>query len=518
MMVRLLILALMLGFSALAAQARPILILHTNDLHSFLENSRFDTSRGGYARLKTAIDREKTKAALLNVPVMTLDGGDFLEGTLFYMVDRGRSILKIMDAMGYDAVAIGNHDWLMGTAEMGHLFADVDYSYTVLNANMKADLNLFPGLKKLRPYLMMDVDGNKIAVLSVTTDDNLYGWAFDQGKIKKPFKVANQWAKKLKKMGVKTVIALTHLGFDRDKELVNESKDIDLVIGGDSHTLIDRPYFIGNKKGRQVAIIQAGDHANYLGTLLMEIEASGSVRVLERGIVPITTSIPEDPTVREMVRQARADVNKMYGESFLQTVVGTAEIDLINSSSSMSVWNKVIGDSFKEALNADIGVHSPALTGVDIKKGEITREDIAMTYPRFLSLDDRWGWHIYHVEMYGLVAKLLMDQYLTGSEPVVLSGVKFRIEVSKKGKKKIKDIMIGGEPIQLLKKYSVAFPEGVIKGGLGIMGLLIDLLHEVNRTEVTVWDAIEAKVRRLGTIRDEQGLHGEEDAMFLPGR
>ncbi|MEK6623542.1 MAG: 5'-nucleotidase C-terminal domain-containing protein [Bdellovibrionota bacterium] len=500
---RFFIVVVLFGLLSFLVQAKPILILHTNDLHGFVENSVYDPSQGGYARLKTLIEQERNKANERGISTLTLDGGDFLEGSLFYMANRVKSIFGMMDTMNYDAVAVGNHDWLMGTAELSHLLSDVDFSFVLVAANMEADRNRFPGLKKLKSHRMMEIDGHQIAILGLTTDENNFKWVFDQGHIADPIKIANKWGKKLKAAGAKTVIALTHLGFSKDQELVSKTTDLDLVVGGHSHTLIDRPYFVRNKNGRQVAIVQAGEHAKYLGKLLVDIAEDGSVKVLEREVVPVTSSIDEDPIMHNLIAEARSQVNNIYGEHYLKTVVGETEINLINSSGMMTVWNKIIADSFKESIHADIGVHSPNLTGVDIPKGMITREQIMTTYPRFFSLDDRWGWHIYHVEMYGLVAKMLMEYYLKGGESVILSGVKFRVEVNKKGKKKIKDITIGGEPIRLFKKYSVAFPEGVIKGGLGMIGILIDLIHSVNRSEITVWDALEAKVKRLGTIRED---------------
>ncbi|MBI2520172.1 MAG: bifunctional metallophosphatase/5'-nucleotidase [Bdellovibrio sp.] len=529
MLIRLFIIAFTFGLYSLFSYAKPILILHTNDLHGFVENSVYDASQGGYARLKTLIEQERSKANARGISTITLDGGDFLEGSLFYMSDRVKSVFNMMDKMNYDAVALGNHDWLMGTAELGHLLSDVDFSFVLVAANIEADRNRFVGLKKLKSHRMMEIDGHKIAILGLTTDENNFKWVFDKGHIADPIKTANKWGKKLKAMGAQTVIALTHLGFTKDQELVSKTSDIDLVVGGHSHTLIDRPYITRNKQGRQVAIVQAGEHAKYLGKLLIDIAEDGSIKVLEREIVPVTSSIDEDPIMRQLISEARTQVNNIYGESYLKTVVGFTEIDLINSSGMMTPWNKIIADSFKESINADIGVHSPNLTGIDIPKGAISREQIMHTYPRFFSLDDRWGWHIYHVEMYGMVAKMLMEYYLKGGESVILSGVNFRVEVNKKGKKKIKDITIGGEPIRLFKKYKVAFPEGVIKGGLGMIGVLIDLIHSVDRTEINLWDALEAKVRRLGTIRGdylirpgvvadgkEKSFGDEADAVFIP--
>ncbi|HAZ13489.1 MAG: hypothetical protein A2X86_13240 [Bdellovibrionales bacterium GWA2_49_15] len=531
MAIRLFILTLFLALTSASGYGKPILILHTNDLHGFVENSVYDASQGGYARLKTLIEEERAKANALGISTITLDGGDFLEGSLFYMADRVKSVFNMMDNMNYDAVALGNHDWLMGTADLSHLLSDVDFSFYLVAANIEVDRNRFSGLKKLKSHRMMEIDGHKIAILGLTTDEPNFKWAFDRGHIADPIKTANKWGKKLKAAGAKTIIALTHLGFSKDMELASQTSEIDLVVGGHSHTLIDRPYFQRNKKGREVAIVQAGEHAKYLGKLLIDIAEDGSVKVLERQVIPVTSSIDEDPIMQQLIREARTQVNNIYGESYLNTVVGLSEIDLINSSGTMTVWNRIIAEAFKESIHAQIGVHSPNLTGIDIPKGPITREQIMTTYPRFLSLDDRWGWRMYHVEMYGLVAKMLMEYYLSGGEAVILSGVKFRVELNKKGKKKIKDITIGGEPIKLFKKYSVAFPEGVIKGGLGIIGVLIDFIHTVTRTELSVWDALESKVKRLGTIREdyltrpsagpsgahEKSLDEGSDAMFISG-
>ncbi len=525
---RLLIVLMILCLESVSAFGKPLLILHTNDTHSFLENSVFDLTQGGYARLKTLIDSERARAASLGIPTLTLDAGDFLEGTMFYMADRGEAVMHIMDTMGYDAITVGNHDWLMGTSDMSHLLSDVNYSFTLLADNLRADTSRFPGLKKLQPYKIMEIDGKKIAILGYTTDENNFKWAFDQGHITEPLKSMQKWGKKLKAMGVKTVIGLSHLGFNTDIELIGKTKDIDLVVGGHSHSLIDRPYLALNKNGRPIPVVQAGENAKYLGTLLVDIADDGSVTVLERHLLPVDTNVDENPAMLELVQDARAKVNKLYGEDYLSTVIGSSEVDLISSSGSMTVWNKVLADAIKESINADIGVHSPNLTGSDLKKGALTREQIMMSYPHYLSLDDRWGWRIYNVKIYGAVAKMLMEYYLKGGDAVVLSGVKFRIEVDKKGKKKIKDITVNGQPLQVFKKYTVAFPEAVIKGGLGITGLLMDILHSIERTEICMWDAFEAKIRHLGVIpadylsrpdREAAGKNKsleEDNYMFLP--
>ena len=103
---------------SLGVKAKLVQILHTNDLHSYLESTIKDPTKGGHAYLKTVIDREKFLAGRKGVPTLVLDAGDFLEGNLFFLADGGKQVMKVMNNMGYDAVVLGNHDWLMGTKQM----------------------------------------------------------------------------------------------------------------------------------------------------------------------------------------------------------------------------------------------------------------------------------------------------------------------------------------------------------------------------------------------------------------
>ena len=108
---RMLFFALILGLiGPYGLQAKLITILHTNDLHSYLENTIKDPSKGGHAYLKTVLEEEKAKSEKLGIPTLVFDAGDFLEGNLFFMSNGGKQVMKVMNHMGYDAVVLGNHD------------------------------------------------------------------------------------------------------------------------------------------------------------------------------------------------------------------------------------------------------------------------------------------------------------------------------------------------------------------------------------------------------------------------
>ena len=134
--VGLLLCALMCSFGL---SAKLVQILHTNDLHSYLESTIKDPKKGGHAYLKTAIEKQKYLAGRQGIPSLVLDAGDFLEGNLFFLADGGKQVMKVMNNMGYDAVVLGNHDWLMGTKQMEGYLEETAPSFPLLAANFKAD-------------------------------------------------------------------------------------------------------------------------------------------------------------------------------------------------------------------------------------------------------------------------------------------------------------------------------------------------------------------------------------------
>ena len=104
-------------------------ILHTNDVHGLVEHSVFDKKIGGFEKLKAIIEREKKQALSQNIPTLLFDSGDFLEGSIFYMADKGRSLFQLMDSIGYNAVTMGNHDWLMGINSMNDMLKHSKFNF-----------------------------------------------------------------------------------------------------------------------------------------------------------------------------------------------------------------------------------------------------------------------------------------------------------------------------------------------------------------------------------------------------
>ncbi|MCO4794258.1 MAG: bifunctional metallophosphatase/5'-nucleotidase [Bacteriovoracaceae bacterium] len=518
-----------------SSHSKLVQILHTNDLHGFFEHTVEDIHRGGYAALKAEIDRQKEQASKRSMKTLLLDAGDFMEGSIFYFSRNGRRNFEIMNLMGYDAVAVGNHDWLMGSKELSEIIKDVKPNFSYLGANFKPNFALFPQLSKtVKEYKVFDIDGVKLAIMGLTTDELFYKWRLDFGKIKDPIKTGVKLAKKLKKSGTADfVAALTHTGFFVDKKLAESSADIDLVVGGHSHTYLFKPFLQKNKKKTsKTPIVQSGEHAKYLGRLVVDIEKGKPLKVIEYELIPISDYKDTDEKILNYVKEARKDIEDKFGKEWLETELGRSEIQLSNNDQRLTTWSAFITDGIKDCMGgSQIAAHSPGFGGADIPKGNIKREDIFQTYPRVFDFDDKFGWHVYQVDAYGIFIKVLIKFILKQQYPVAFSGITFDLiddnddvivvepgdivsdgEVDHRKnwlgtnkKFKVKNLHVDGKKIKWFKKYKLAFPEGIVRGGYGISRFVKYILRNSAKGEKSIWSCLNEKVKEEEVITSSYG-------------
>ncbi|GAC1383721.1 MAG: metallophosphatase [Ginsengibacter sp.] len=264
--------------NSLFASANPpddvelLTILHTNDVHSRLEPFPMDGSKnqglGGVAPRAELINKIRRQEK----HVLLLDAGDIFQGTPFFNLYKGEPEIKAMSAMGYDGGTMGNHDFDAGlddfAAQLHHatfpiIISNYDFSDTV----MKDKYIPFKIFKKGR--LRIGVTGVGVELRGLVPD-NLYG----NTKYLDPIESANKIAYKLKKEDkCDMVICLSHLGFKNSNNKVSDevfapqSDNIDLIIGGHSHTFFDVPLVYKNKSGNDVIVNQVGWAGIVLGRL-----------------------------------------------------------------------------------------------------------------------------------------------------------------------------------------------------------------------------------------------------------
>jgi 5'-nucleotidase len=250
----------------------PITILHTNDVHSHIDpfenNDPKYPGLGGIIRRANVIDqiRKETENVLL------LDAGDIFQGTPYFNLFKGELEFKLMSKLRYDASTIGNHDFdngidglnaMLPHADFPFLNANYDFSNTVLN-------------KQISPYKIFNIGGIRIGVfgLGVELRGLVNKTLYKETIYNEPIPIANSLAKKLKQdLSCDFVICLSHLGFSykdnkvSDMILAKETYNIDLIIGGHTHTFLNEPKIVLNKKMRKTIINQVGWAGIMLGRI-----------------------------------------------------------------------------------------------------------------------------------------------------------------------------------------------------------------------------------------------------------
>ncbi len=331
-------------------------ILHTNDMQSALiphspavdyHPEEEDSTVGGFARLATAVDEIRENKMKESEPVLLFDAGDFLGGTAFsWLAPRGYAAeLTIMQNIGYNAVAIGNHEYDYGPDVLAQYLVQAGYPEAhqktlILASNTEAPLNhplvarsLYrdTGMFELENSLKVGVFGliGKDAILSIgETGDVQF---LDQHE------AARQAIAELKEQGANIIVGITHSGVDEDRELARDVRGIDVIVGGHSETVLYKPVLEGN-----TIIVQAGSRGRYLGQLELAYNFNtGTVRVRNEEndrpfLIPIDDSFVCNPEIDALVREytliLNAYINEMTGGRFDDVMNTVAKSDFVLSN------------------------------------------------------------------------------------------------------------------------------------------------------------------------------------------
>jgi len=260
-----------------AAKGRQLLILHTNDTHSCvlpLNPNLADTmlaGRGGFLRRAAMIDqmRKEDKDLLL------LDSGDFSQGSPYYTLFKGDVETELMNIMGYDAATIGNHEFDFGLENMARIFRKA--KFPIVCANYDFTGTVVEGLVK--PYVIIKRKGVRIGIfgLSPKLDGLVMASTCAGVRYSDPIKTANAVADKLKnEEKCDVVICLSHLGWDEaglnDMEMMAKTRNIDLVLGGHSHSYFKMLNHVRNLDGKDVPNDQNGKHGIFVGKITLSLE------------------------------------------------------------------------------------------------------------------------------------------------------------------------------------------------------------------------------------------------------
>lgn len=264
-------------FAGAFAQGKRLVILHTNDTHSCiypLNKHLADTllaGRGGFIRRAVMVGEERKEHPNL----LLLDSGDFSQGSPYYTLYKGDVEVGLMNLMRYDAATIGNHEFDFGVENMARLFKKADFP--VVCANYDFTGTALEGIVK--PYVVLKRDGLRIGVfgLSPELDGLVLAESCAGVKYNDPVKAANDVAKILKeKEKCDIVICLSHLGWKLagldDTELMSQLRNVDIVLGGHSHTYFTDMEYVKDLDGREIPNDQNGKHGIYVGKIVVDFD------------------------------------------------------------------------------------------------------------------------------------------------------------------------------------------------------------------------------------------------------
>lgn len=281
-----------LGANSEWSADKELVILHTNDWHSridpFPEDDPKFPGQGGAARRMALIERMRNERN----PVLLVDAGDMVQGTPYFNYYQGKPEMELMNAMGYEAVTLGNHDFDNGVEGLKRMIAWAKFPFVNCNYGW-GDTGLEKGV---RPSVVIHKGRLKIGILGVGIDlqpllpaENIKGIHYND-----PIECANYEAKRLKvDWGCDLVLCLSHLGYRyddtkvSDRVLASKSRNIDLILGGHTHTFLEKPELIANLDGNPVAVNQVGWAGLRLGRINTRFSSSNNTKILHTSHIEV---------------------------------------------------------------------------------------------------------------------------------------------------------------------------------------------------------------------------------------
>ena len=515
-------LCLFLIFSAGDASAKVIdvTILHTNDLHGHLRGERTDSELnpyglGGSARLKTLIDRVRATGS----NTLLLDGGDSGQGSISYSVDAGVNALKIMSAIGYDAAAVGAHDFLNGPSALAARIEVAQPAFPLLGANK--DLGAMPDksrlAKVLQDYVVFAVGGVRIGVIGVLTENLVAQQYFRPGLITSASVEAARIARALHERNQADVIVLlSHNELATNVKWASQIPWVNLVVSGYSQIKTPAPIAVTNG-GQPAYVVEAGHWGQFLGKLILAVDTvSRRVTLKKYQLLPVTADLPEDPKIAAMLAATEQALATKFGKDILHDHVADSIDELPATPGREGALANMLADAYRSVLRTHIALESADLTGSGLVPGRQSTANIYNQAPNIYSPAGlmpfpEYGhtWTLKRLTLTGADLKRLLTTAMLADQLglqgwLATSGVQLAFSpASNNGAPLLTNILIQGVALNDSGTYSLAVHEGLL---LEIeilkreLGLQLDVSH-LEESGVETWQALLAFLGRQGVVR-----------------
>lgn len=455
-----------LGMADALAAPTSITILHTNDTHAHLEafDSRGAKDVGGIARRATLIKQVKQAEKA----VLVLDAGDVFQGTPLFNFFAGEPDFITMQQAGYDAIAVGNHDLDNG---IGNLLTQTQHLQAPpLSVNLMG-----PSGKPYFPsHRIFERAGLKIAVIGAIGQNafEAVAEARREGVVFKDPKPELERVIREVRPQVDLVVLLTHIGHDEEIALARALPDVDLIVGGHSHTKVAKPVIVPHAQ-RHTLVAQAFQWGEYLGRIDLQVENKRIVA--HRGkLIPVDTSIPQDPVVAKTVARYADQIAVQ-----MQQVLGQSEVEFVNSRKREgdTPLGNLVADAVRQETKTQVAFMNSGGIRAPLPKGPIT---LGMVYTMLPFENTLVTFECSGEELQAILDFAASRNGKSGSLQV--SGLEYTVEAGR-----ARDIRVAGRPLMPAGRYSVTTIDYVAQGNDGAD--VFRTLKNMTNTGILVRDA-----------------------------
>ncbi|MFH1725485.1 MAG: bifunctional UDP-sugar hydrolase/5'-nucleotidase [Elusimicrobiota bacterium] len=435
-------------------------MLHTNDIHGWImarpDRKAGGRMVGGAAALARVVKRERGKGG----PMLLLDAGDWFQGTPEGTITRGRSVADIFNALEYDAVTLGNHEYDYGEEPLKALIARLEVP--VVGSNVHGVAGGGP-VDYVKPYIVKEVAGVKVGIFGllttrmpvITIPKNVAGLRFPD-----EVETARRMVAALREAGADVVVALSHIargaaergGSLSDRDLAERVSGIDLIVGGHAHV----PVFEPERDQRTgTLIVNTGWALTRVGRAVLEIDPERKRVVSSKGeLVDLwIDEVGEDPEIRKIVEKYQEEVGRR-----LEVVIATASVTLEHDRekiSSLGVW---VTDCIRRWTKTQIAFQNGGGIRADLRAGPVRLRDIFEIMP----FDN----YVVTLYMSGAGVRSILEHGVSRAPgKVQVSGLRFKYDPDAPAGRRLREVSVGGRPLADDEVYSVSAPDFLVLGG-----------------------------------------------------
>lgn len=452
---RVLALALCAAVCAIAQSAAEhsvrVTLLQVNDVYQISPVDR--GTRGGLARV--AALRKKILAE--SPHTLLLLAGDTLSPSVASQTFKGRQMIAAWNAAGLDYAALGNHEFDFGSVVLLERMRESRFTWLAANVIDHKTGKPFGGTP---PYVLREFEGVKIGFFGlVTPDTKRASKPGPEVEFLDPVETAARLVPEMRARGAAVVVAITHLSMAQDKQVARAAA-IDLIIGGHEHSVLQ------SLAGR-TPIFKMGSDARNLGRIELHISAGGKLESIDWEVIPVTSSIPEEPQTAAVVAEYEG---KLASE--LDLPVGRSSVALDADQHANRSRETNLGDFVADAYRAAMGADAALVNGGSIRgnaaygPGPLTKRDILTILP--------FENPIVEVEITGAVLRAALEHGVStlgeerepGRFPQV-SGLRFAYDARRPAGSRVTSASVNGKPLDGNKTYTLALSAFVLDGGDG---------------------------------------------------